>query len=106
MRLRAIFIAIVCCLSPLAANAATIIHAGVLIDGKSSEPRTKVSINIEEGRITGVMVGNALEFGWEWAANSGRGRFVSRDGGTSFSGTWGHQQSADNAGTWSAKRSQ
>ena len=44
--------------SPAAlANAATIIHAGRLIDGRSGEPRSEVSIVIEEGRIVGVVAG-------------------------------------------------
>ena len=38
-------------------QAATIIHAGRLIDGRSDEPRSEVSITIEEGRITKVTAG-------------------------------------------------
>jgi imidazolonepropionase-like amidohydrolase len=38
-------------------HAATIIHAGRLIDGKSGEPRSEVSIVIEEGRIARVEAG-------------------------------------------------
>jgi imidazolonepropionase-like amidohydrolase len=39
------------------ANAATIIHAGRLIDGRSDEPRSKISITIEDGRITKISTG-------------------------------------------------
>src|SRR6476660_6264821 len=39
------------------ARAATIIHAGRLIDGKSQQPQTAVSIVIEEGRIATINPG-------------------------------------------------
>lgn len=42
------------------ANAATIIHAGRLIDGRSDQPRSQVSITIEEGRVTNVTAGYVL----------------------------------------------
>ncbi len=47
------------CLWTLAiqAQAATIIHAGRLIDGKSAEPRSQVSIVIEDGKIKKVEAG-------------------------------------------------
>ena len=38
-------------------QAATIIHAGRLIDGRSDEPRTEMSIVIEDGRIASVAAG-------------------------------------------------
>src|SRR3954465_13712805 len=38
-------------------NAATIIHASRFIDGRSDEPRTEVSITVDEGRITKVTPG-------------------------------------------------
>lgn len=38
-------------------HAATIIHAGRLIDGRSPEPRREVSLTIEEGRITAITPG-------------------------------------------------
>ncbi|WLD10532.1 metal-dependent hydrolase family protein [Planctellipticum variicoloris] len=44
-------------ISASSAEAATIIHAGRLIDGRSPEPRREVSITIEAGRITGVTAG-------------------------------------------------
>lgn len=44
-------------ISASSAEAATIIHAGRLIDGRSPEPRREVSITIEAGRITGVTTG-------------------------------------------------
>ena len=40
-----------------AANAATIIHAGRLIDGRSDKPRSQMSITIEDGRITKISAG-------------------------------------------------
>ena len=39
------------------ATAATIVHCGRLIDGRSAEPRLKVSVTIEDGRITSVAAG-------------------------------------------------
>lgn len=51
-------ITVVCsCLLALNANAATIIHAGRLIDGRSNELRTEMSITIESGKITKVVAG-------------------------------------------------
>lgn len=44
-------------ISASSAEAATIIHAGRLIDGRSPEPRREVSITINGGRITGVTTG-------------------------------------------------
>ena len=38
-------------------QAATIIHAGRLIDGRSDKPRSEMSITIEDGRITSVVEG-------------------------------------------------
>jgi hypothetical protein len=52
----------------------------------------------------GTVVGNALEFEWRWAGQGGRGRFLARDNGANFTGTWGYGDSADNAGTWNARR--
>lgn len=40
-----------------AADAATIIHAGRLIDGRNDKPRTEVSIVIDDSRITRVVAG-------------------------------------------------
>jgi len=40
-----------------AADAATIIHAGRLIDGRSDEPREKVSIVVADGKITRIAEG-------------------------------------------------
>jgi imidazolonepropionase-like amidohydrolase len=39
------------------ANAATVIHAGRLIDGRGDQARTKVTVVISEGRITRVAAG-------------------------------------------------
>lgn len=38
-------------------NAATIIHAGRLIDGRSDKPQTEMSIVIDDGKITNVAAG-------------------------------------------------
>lgn len=46
----------VCCVS-FPADAATIIHAGRFIDGRSDQLRSEVSITVEEGRITKVAAG-------------------------------------------------
>ena len=40
-------------------QASTIIHAGRLIDGRSEEVRSRVSIVIDDGKITKVMDGFA-----------------------------------------------
>ena len=56
------------------------------------------------GEIHGNAIGDTLEFDWKWAGRGGRGRLASRDGGASFAGTWGNDTSADNAGTWHARR--
>ena len=45
------------CLVVAPASAATIIHAGRLIDGKADELRREVTITVEDGRITGVVAG-------------------------------------------------
>ncbi len=41
----------------LAADGLTIIHAGRLIDGRADQPRTEMSIVVEQGRITRVVAG-------------------------------------------------
>ena len=41
----------------LAAEGMTIIHAGRLIDGRTDQPRTEMSIVVEQGRITRVVAG-------------------------------------------------
>jgi imidazolonepropionase-like amidohydrolase len=46
-----------CLFCVTAADAATIIHAGRLIDGKSDQPREQVTVVIEAGRITDVAEG-------------------------------------------------
>lgn len=57
MRLGVLVTAIVSCSFVVDGNAATIIHAGRLIDGRSDKPRSEVSIVIEEGRFTKVVDG-------------------------------------------------
>ncbi len=57
MRLCAIATAIIYWALAVPGYAATIIHAGVLIDGRHDEPRSKMSITIEEGRIVSVAEG-------------------------------------------------
>ena len=55
MRLSAITSAAICCWALVVPSyAATIIHAGVLIDGRHDEPRSEMSITIDEGRIVSV----------------------------------------------------
>src|SRR5262245_4171236 len=44
-------------LVPALAPAATIIHAGRLIDGRAAEVRTEVSLVIEDGKITRIDAG-------------------------------------------------
>jgi hypothetical protein len=52
----------------------------------------------------GTVNGDALYFEWEWAGNYGRGVLHATEGGNGFAGTWGYRESADNAGTWTARR--
>lgn len=44
-------------LAPCLAEAATLIHAGRLIDGRSDRPRTTMTISVEGGRITRITDG-------------------------------------------------
>lgn len=55
LRIAATVILLVC--TAQGANGATIIHAGRLIDGRSDEPRSQVSVVIDDGRITRVVDG-------------------------------------------------
>ena len=57
MRLSAIIAALACWVLVVPSYAATIIHAGLLIDGRHDEPLSEMSITIEEGRIVGVVKG-------------------------------------------------
>ena len=67
MRFIFVWLAFGCiCQSPLAI-AATIIHAGRLIDGKSGEAKTEMSIVVEDGRITKVVAGYMSAGGWRQA---------------------------------------
>jgi imidazolonepropionase-like amidohydrolase len=49
--------ALLCCLLAADVKAATMIHAGRLIDGRNGKPQTEVSIVIDDGRITSVSAG-------------------------------------------------
>jgi imidazolonepropionase-like amidohydrolase len=51
--------AICCWLLATAGHAATLIHAGRLIDGRSNQPQAEMTIVVEEGRITSVASGYA-----------------------------------------------
>ena len=58
MRFSAITTAAICCwVLVVPCYAATIIHAGVLIDGRHDEPRSEMSIVIDEGRIASIAPG-------------------------------------------------
>src|SRR5262245_6693802 len=55
-----VFPAAACCwLLATAGHAATLIHAGRLIDGRSKQPLTELTIVIDDGRITSVASGYA-----------------------------------------------
>lgn len=54
MRLSAIVSVILCFALAAPSHAATIVHAGLLIDGRQDEARAEMSITIEEGRIVSV----------------------------------------------------
>ena len=57
MRWGTILTAVLCWSFAVDANAATIIHAGRLIDGRNNEPQSEMSIVVEDGRITNVARG-------------------------------------------------
>jgi len=57
MRVRLILTTVVCLSIGAIANAATIIHAGRLIDGKNGQSQAEMSIVIEDGRIASVVSG-------------------------------------------------
>ena len=57
MRRLVLPVAIVCCLLATAARAATLIHAGRLIDGRNREPQSEMTIVVEDGRIASVVPG-------------------------------------------------
>ena len=57
MRWTMILSLILCGFLPIELHAATIIHAGRLIDGRSDKPRTEATIVIDNGRITKVVDG-------------------------------------------------
>ena len=54
---RLIATVVLCCGLAGEGRAATIIHAGRLIDGRSAEPKTQVSVVIEDGKIKAVDAG-------------------------------------------------
>lgn len=57
MRYLAPLLSITCSLVAIAAEAATIIHAGRLIDGRSDQALTEQSIVVEDGKITKIVAG-------------------------------------------------
>ncbi len=57
MRWSAIITWICCSFIVVPSYAATIIHAGLLIDGRHDEPQSEMSITIDEGRIVSVSKG-------------------------------------------------
>src|SRR5437762_1558328 len=57
MRRCALLNLVYCLFLASAANAATIIHAGRLIDGKSDQPREQMTIVVEDGRIAKIAEG-------------------------------------------------
>src|SRR4029453_1173627 len=59
MRTIAIPAALCCLLLTTTGNAATLIHAGRLIDGRSNQPQTEMTIVIEDGRIASGASGYA-----------------------------------------------
>ena len=52
------------------------------------------------GQIAAVLQRNGSAV---WG-NYGRGVLHATGGGSGFTGTWGYRESADNAGTWTARR--
>ena len=77
--------------------AAVLRHNGTKVSGE-------YTIGLGIGAIQhGTVNGDALFFEWEYAGNYGRGVLHAIDGRNGFSGTWGYRESADNAGTWTAR---
>src|SRR5262245_13711049 len=59
MRKFMVLAAACCWLLATAGHAATLIHAGRLIDGRSNQPQAEMTIVVDEGRITSVTSGYA-----------------------------------------------
>jgi hypothetical protein len=76
----------------------------LILERQGNNVKGKYSFGVGIGTLSGTIVGNILHFDWNWAGNQGRGKFVSRDGGNAFDGTWGYRDSADSAGTWNGLR--
>jgi len=56
------------------------------------------------GRIVdGKVTDDTLVFRWIWGPRQGRGRFHASEDGGNFTGTWGWDDSFDNAGTWNGE---
>jgi hypothetical protein len=56
------------------------------------------------GTIRGSVSGNTLYFEWHEGGATGKGEFVTTNGGKSFTGTWGDGTSTSSGGRWSGKR--
>lgn len=78
----------------------------VRVDFRRSGERVEgqYTFGLGVGSLAGRTDGRRLDFEWQWAGNFGRGVFQSSEDGTRFDGTWGYQQSADNAGNWNGRR--
>ncbi len=60
-----------------------------------------------QGRISGTITGNRLDFAWEESpggAGSGHGSFLMSADGASFTGSWGQGDSTTSGGKWNGKR--
>jgi hypothetical protein len=57
-----------------------------------------------EGQLIGVIDSGRLVFRWTEGQWEGQGEFQAADGGMSFTGSWGMEQSADDGGAWTGNR--
>jgi hypothetical protein len=57
-----------------------------------------------QGRLRGVVDGEAFLFSWQEGSAMGRGRLVIAPDGTSFEGSWGYGDDDAGSGRWSGTR--
>lgn len=57
-----------------------------------------------EGQLIGLIENDTLVFRWTEGQWEGLGQFQAADGGMSFTGSWGMNQSTDDGGSWNGNR--
>lgn len=79
----------------------------VILHRRGGSVAGEYSFGLGVGRITeGTVSGDTLYFAWEWGRNYGQGALRATENGAGFEGSWGYQESRDNAGHWSAHRAE